>query len=98
MAWHMGNPLSQTLFTSFYLDHLLWPEPKSLEEAKFDRDKPNSSEKGLVDLVLRAYCLALLKSCNFVHQTISKEHYYEVGFPAQSIYFYGGIPLEEMTY
>ena len=78
MAWHMGNPLSQTLFTSFYLDRMLWPKPESLNEATFDRDKRTVTGNKLVHLVLHAYCLALVKTCDFVHRTISKEHYYEV--------------------
>ncbi|KAL4896886.1 Mak10 subunit, NatC N-terminal acetyltransferase-domain-containing protein [Aspergillus ambiguus] len=79
MAWHMGHPLSQTLFTSLYLDKLLWPVPKSLEEAHFGRPHPAGSEETLelVQLVLRAYCLALVKCCDFVHARISTEYYYE---------------------
>ncbi len=79
MAWHMGNPLSQTLFTSFYLDRMLWPQPKSIDEARFNRDKPHDTGNELVHLILRAYCLGLVKTCDFVHQTIGNEHYYEVG-------------------
>ena len=78
MAWHMGYPLSQTLFTSFYLDRMLWPEPKSLDDARFERDQLKSSGNELVQVVLRAYCLALVKTCDYVHRTISREHYYEV--------------------
>ena len=78
MAWHMGSPLSQNLFTSLYLDRLLWPEPRNLEEASFSRDsKPQDSNK-LLHLVLRAYCLALIKTCDLVHGRITKETYYEV--------------------
>ena len=32
----------------------------------------------MLHLVLRAYCLGLIKTCGFVHHRISKEHYYEV--------------------
>lgn len=77
MAWHMGHPLSQTLFTSLYLDKLLWPVPKSLEEARFDR-KSNKEGSPLVHLVLRAYCLASVKACDFVHARIAHEYYFEV--------------------
>lgn len=79
MAWHKGHPLSQTLFTSLYLDRLLWPVPRTVEEARFDRDKSNKEGSPLVHLVLRAYCLALTKACDFVHARISSEYYYEVG-------------------
>ncbi|EAW06427.1 N-alpha-acetyltransferase 35, NatC auxiliary subunit [Aspergillus clavatus NRRL 1] len=79
MAWHMGHPLSQTLFTSLYLDKLLWPVPKTLEDARFNRGKPGSSQEGsdLLHLVLRAYCLALAKCCDFVHSRVANEFYYE---------------------
>ncbi|KAI2788019.1 hypothetical protein POX_f08402 [Penicillium oxalicum] len=74
MAWHMGHPLSQTLFTSIYIDKLLWPTPKTLEEAQFDRAP---SKYPLVGLVLRAYCLALVKACDYVHARVASEYYYE---------------------
>lgn len=78
MAWHKGHPLSQSLFTSSYIDKLLWPEPKVLREACFVRDGRTAPENQLLHLVLRGYCLALLKTCDFVLGTIGKEHYYEV--------------------
>ena len=78
MAWHMGNPLSQTLFTSLYIDRLLWPEPKTINEASFNRNGLPADSNPLVHTVLRAYCLALIKTCGFVHNRISQETYYEV--------------------
>ncbi|KAJ5676164.1 hypothetical protein N7462_009061 [Penicillium macrosclerotiorum] len=74
MAWHMGHPLSQTLFTSIYIDKLLWPVPRTMEDARFDRVP---SESPLVNLVLRAYCLGLVKSCDFVHSRVANEYFYE---------------------
>lgn len=74
MAWHMGHPLSQTLFTSIYLDKLLWPVPRTIEDARFDRVPSDST---LVSLVLRAYCLAMIKACDFVHSRVAGEYYYE---------------------
>ena len=79
MAWHMGSPLSQTLFTSLYLDRMLWPELKRLEDASFDRDGIVGKGNEMLHVVLRAYCLGLIKSCEFVHRKICSEHYYEVG-------------------
>lgn len=84
MAWHMGHPLSQTLFTSIYLDKLLWPIPKSFDEYDFHRGDAqerteNEQRMPLVHLVLRAYCLGLTKACDLVHQRITQEYYYEVG-------------------
>lgn len=84
MAWHMGHPLSQTLFTSLYLDKLLWPIPKTLEEARFCRpgSARNKEEPGMVHVVLRAYCLALIKCCDFVHARVINEYFYEVSHTA----------------
>ena len=77
----MGHPLSQTLFTSVYLNKLLWPVPKTIEDANFGSEK--FSEAGdsspLVHLVLRSYCLALIKACDFVYARVTAEYYYEVG-------------------
>ena len=79
VAWHMGHPLSQTLFTSMYIDRLLWPVPKTLAEASFTRDSgmPREHEK-VLHVVLRAYCLTLIKTCDLVHKRINQETYYEV--------------------
>ncbi|KAL1970414.1 hypothetical protein VTN77DRAFT_5575 [Rasamsonia byssochlamydoides] len=82
MAWHMGHPLSQTLFTSIYLDKLLWPVPKTLEEARFYRGERQNGvdveeQRPLTHLVLRAFCLALVKACDLVHTRVTAEYYYE---------------------
>lgn len=75
----MGHPLSQTLFTSIYLDRLLWPIPATLDDARFNRQGgEGSKEPELVSIVLRAYCLALVKSCDRVIARVSLEYYYEV--------------------
>ncbi len=76
----MGHPLSQTIFTSLYVDRLLWPEPAKLSQATFVRGRElELSSNPISFLVLRASCLALIKACDFVYQTINKETYYEVG-------------------
>ncbi|KAF2788904.1 amino-acid N-acetyltransferas-like protein subunit Mak10 [Melanomma pulvis-pyrius CBS 109.77] len=78
MAWHTGYPLSQTLFTSVYIDKLLWPEPKTVEEAQFYRgDLPAGRRPGVLLEVLRAYCLALVKCCDFVIAKITGRDYFE---------------------
>lgn len=83
MAWHLGYPLSQTLFTSVYLDALMQPRPTSLVEANFERNPGSSKEKSPFLFVLRAYCVALLKGCHFVNELVKDELYYEVGiFPS----------------
>ncbi|CAO2648320.1 Nn.00g075870.m01.CDS01 [Neocucurbitaria sp. VM-36] len=78
MAWHTGYPLSQTLFTSTYIDKLLWPESKVLEQVQFYRgDIPNHKAPGPLLQVLRAYCLALIKGCDFVIAKVTGRDYFE---------------------
>ncbi|KAI9840780.1 MAG: hypothetical protein M1837_001310 [Sclerophora amabilis] len=77
IAWHKGNPLSQTLFTSLYIDKLLWPEPKTLKDAQFFSVPLQDEGYPLLHNVLRGYCLALIKCCGLVHQRIGTEHCYE---------------------
>ncbi|KAH6960879.1 Mak10 subunit, NatC N-terminal acetyltransferase-domain-containing protein [Fusarium avenaceum] len=78
MAWHQGYPLSQTLFTSVYAEALLTPTPRTVEDARFNRNAPAGSS-GSSDMleILRAYCLGLLKACGYVNERIRSEHYYE---------------------
>lgn len=76
MAWHTGYPLSQTLFTSIHLDRLLWPEPKVLEKAQFFRGKI-AEPPGLLHEVLRAYCLAVIKCCDYVIAKVTARDYFE---------------------
>lgn len=64
-------------------------------DARFDRVP---SENPLVGLVLRAYCLALVKACDFVHARVASEYFYEVrGMPigiqtnfADGVFWVGG--------
>lgn len=78
MAWHTGYPLSQTLFTSVYIDRLLWPEAKTLEQAQFYRGViPDEMIPGSILQALRAYCLAVIKGCDFVIARITSRDYYE---------------------
>lgn len=82
VSWHEGYPLSQTLFTSIYLDKMLWPEPKQLHEAHFLRPTDPGSSPSLTQDLLRAYCLGLVKCCDLVLSMVTSQHYYEVGWPA----------------
>jgi hypothetical protein len=78
MAWHTGYPLSQTLFTSVYIDKLLWPDTRALEEAQFYRGEIEDERRpGPLLQVLRAYCLALVKGCDFVIAKITSRDYFE---------------------
>ncbi|APA05992.1 hypothetical protein sscle_01g007620 [Sclerotinia sclerotiorum 1980 UF-70] len=77
MAWHMGHPLAQTIFTSLYIDRILYPSPLSLDETFFDKSKSCSEDEHLMLQVLRAYCLGLIKTCWYVNNRVRSEHFYE---------------------
>ncbi|KAL2257983.1 hypothetical protein VTK26DRAFT_8889 [Humicola hyalothermophila] len=77
MAWHLGYPLSQTIFTSVYIDRMLEPAPTNIQAADFIRDLPAENPRDPLLGALRAYCLGLLKSCWYVNERIKMEHYYE---------------------
>lgn len=76
VAWLMGYPLSQTLFTSVHIDRLLWPDPKTLQEAVFVREGPHPMV--LSHQILRAYCNLLIKACDLILAMVTAQHYYEV--------------------
>lgn len=78
MAWHLGYPLSQTLFTSVYLEGIVMPLPHTIEDAYFTRASNDYCHSNPMLKVLRAYCLGLLKACCYVNERIKFEHYYEV--------------------
>jgi hypothetical protein len=78
MAWHMGYPLSQTIFTSLYIDRIMMPTPLKVEDTYFDRSESCSNDESLQLQVLRAYCLGLVKTCSFINDRVKAEHYYEV--------------------
>lgn len=78
MAWHIGYPLSQTLFTNVYIEAILTPSPSTIEEADFLRDPVSQSERPPMLSILRAYCLGLLKACWYVNEMIKNEQYQEV--------------------
>jgi N-alpha-acetyltransferase 35, NatC auxiliary subunit len=79
MAWHLGYPLSQTLFTSVYIDAMLMPPPATITDADFIRHRTSVNPISPMHAVLRAYCLGLLKACWYVNERIRLEHFYEVG-------------------
>jgi len=54
------------------------PNPESIHDADFIKDPPSEYQRPPLSLVLRAYCVGLLKTCAFVAQRIKSESYYEV--------------------
>ncbi|SPO03441.1 related to MAK10 Glucose-repressible protein [Cephalotrichum gorgonifer] len=77
MAWHLGYPLSQTLFTSVYVEEILMPTPKTIEDADFIRKSPPGYLRPPLLQILRAYCIGVLKTCGQVVQRVQTESYYE---------------------
>ncbi|KAE9989850.1 hypothetical protein EG327_002191 [Venturia inaequalis] len=72
MAWHRGHPLAQTIFTSHYIDTLLNFEAKSMAAAQFSKDGAETRGGPLLHLVLRAYCISLIKCCDYAIDEYSK--------------------------
>ncbi|OAA59319.1 Mak10 subunit, NatC N(alpha)-terminal acetyltransferase [Cordyceps fumosorosea ARSEF 2679] len=76
ISWHLGYPLSQTLFTSVYVEALSMPDPAKIEEAQFVRSGSSDSNTDPMLQILRAYCLGLLKGCgheeDFVTNTYNR--------------------------
>ncbi|KAE8441549.1 hypothetical protein EG329_004857 [Mollisiaceae sp. DMI_Dod_QoI] len=77
MAWHIGHPLAQTIFTSLYIDRLLSPHPQSIQETYFDKRRNSVTDEPITLRVLRAYCLGLIKTCFYVDNRVKAEHFYE---------------------
>ncbi len=77
MAWHMGHPLAQTIFTSLYIDRIMSPCPVNINQTYFDRSESCEDEPPMLQ-VLRAYCLGLIKTCYYVNNRVRSEHMYEV--------------------
>lgn len=80
MSWHLGYPLSQTVFTSVYVEALLMPNPKNADQAQFVRRQDAEANQEPMLQVLRAYCLGMLKACGYVNERVQSEHSYEVCF------------------
>ena len=82
MAWHLGHPLSQTIFTSIHIDLLLNSQMDTLEKIQFGEGPVFEKQQPVTQRILRAYCLGLLKTCWFVNNRVKSEHFYEVSlFP-----------------
>ena len=80
MAWHMGHPLSQTIFISLYIDKLLNSGKPNPEDIRFGILTDVSYDEPLNLRILRAYCLGLIMTCSHINNRVKSEHFYEV-FP-----------------
>ena len=86
MAWHLGYPLSQTLFTSVYIENMLQSSPETIQGADFLKNCAAEAPRDPMLGALRAYCLGVVKACCYVNERIKYEHSYEVGLPLASLY------------
>lgn len=84
MAWHLGHPLSQTIFTSLYIEALLSSRTDKLDSVNFGRNAFSANDEPLTRQILRAYCLGLIKTCCFVNNRIKSEHFYEVSYETRA--------------
>jgi N-alpha-acetyltransferase 35, NatC auxiliary subunit len=80
----MGHPLSQTIFTSLYIDKLLNSKKPKLEDIRFGILTDASYDEPLNLRVLRAYCLGLIMTCSHINNRVKSEHFYEVVSPVLS--------------
>lgn len=76
-AWLQGWPLSQTLFTSLHIDNLLSQDRPTGALPMFPLQRSSEVPSSLVQIVLRAYCIGVVKSCDMVIELIASQHYYE---------------------
>ncbi|KAK6437301.1 N-alpha-acetyltransferase, non-catalitic subunit [Oleoguttula sp. CCFEE 5521] len=77
-AWLEGYPLSQTIYTSVHVDALMAPEnrhPYPLPSSPSTGHQ--AKETDLVHAVLRAYCIAVIKSVECVLQMVQSQNFYE---------------------
>ena len=79
IAWHEGYPLSQTIFTSLHVDRLLSPDNRPPYTFPYgDSPGPNLTvQHRLAHKVLRAYCVALVKSIQASLLIIQSQNFYE---------------------
>lgn len=79
MSWHQGYPLAQNLFSSLYIDYILAQSRPPNIFPKFNamNGSPSDIAGPLVHLVLMAYCIGVIKSCDIVIEMIQSQQYYE---------------------
>jgi hypothetical protein len=74
MAWHLGCPLSQTLFSSVYVEALL--EPSNVVNGDGFRCTDGKSDPLLAALC--AYCYGVVKTTGRIVELVRSTRYFEV--------------------
>lgn len=75
-----GYPVSQNIFTSLHIARLIHPDnnyPYRFHFEGFDGGPDPSVEQQLVHVVLRAYCVAVIKSTHLILNTIQSHTFFE---------------------
>lgn len=77
MAWHQGFSLVQNVFSSVHIDSLLSMEREEGQPTKIVNPSTGGEPNELVQTVLRAFCISVIKSCDIVIDVIRSQEYYE---------------------
>ena len=79
VAWHMGHPLSRRC-SPVYISTNSCGRSQNVAKMLALLATPDVDSRGnpYLHLVLRAYCMGLIKTCDCVHGRINTETYYEV--------------------
>lgn len=77
IAWHQGFSLVQNVFSSVHIDNLLSMEREEGQPPKYVNLSNGASPNELVQTVLRAFCISVIKSCDIVIDVIRGQEYYE---------------------
>lgn len=79
ITWQDGYPLSQTIFTSLHIHHILSPTPP-VDYSFYpngERPKKLKDRQAMIHQALRVYCMGLIKCCHAALQLIQSQNFYE---------------------
>ncbi|KAN0059684.1 N-alpha-acetyltransferase, non-catalitic subunit [Thecaphora frezii] len=76
-SWHLGRALSQTIYTCLYFHDLKKLSPRALEFLSRPSTSKPAPPPELVCLVLRAFIVATVKTCDIVWNELTKQNVYD---------------------
>lgn len=77
MAWHQGYALSQNLFSSLYIDHILSAKRDLGTAPTLCNVETGKQPNELTQVVLLAFCITVIKSCDICIEIVGNQQYYE---------------------
>lgn len=77
MSWYQGYPLAQNLFTSHHIDYILSQSRPEKAMPTFRQGYGGDEPDVLLEGVLKAYCVGVIKCCDIVIEMIAGQQYYE---------------------